>query len=101
MPTSEEYWSDPRAFEDLTRQQFLALVLKKEGEEAFRQVLAVEHENPLYGTTRESLEDLAWEFSVLKLKKAARIVLEVSRTKPDELDLRFCCYSYPPYIGGH
>jgi len=71
MLTDAEYWSDPKAFEDLSFPQFLALIFKKLGEEHLRLALAIEPDDPLKGTTREQLEELAFEFVVLRLKRAA------------------------------
>ncbi len=79
MPS--DFWDNPEAFDELSQAQFLALVFKKEGPEVLRAVLEQEPDDPRLGLARERVADVA-------------------QSKPSELDLKFCAYAYPPYLGG-
>jgi hypothetical protein len=71
--------------------------LKKLGEDGLRQLLEHDVSNPIL--SREDVMDAADELGRAGLRKAASIATEIAATKPPMTDLRFCCYTKPPYVG--
>ena len=60
---------------------------------------SLEHDvsNPIL--SREDVMEAADELGGAGLRKAASIATEIAATKPPMTDLRFCCYTKPPYVG--
>ena len=67
-------------------------VWRKAGAEGLRDLLT-RHD----GVSREFIMDLAVELQAAGLQKAAGIAAEVAAATPPMTDLRFCCYTKPPY----
>jgi hypothetical protein len=94
MVTTAAQTTEPQ-FASLGR--MLAFEFDRKGAEYVKAILTGLTED---GTQRrEFLEEVACELKALSLHTLADMVREASRQCPSMIDLRFSCYSKPPYAG--